>query len=467
MLQCNNYDVVDLGVMVPSEKILETAREEKADIIGLSGLITPSLDRMVDVAAEMKREGFDMPLLIGGATTSKKHTAIKIAPEYEHGVIHVDDASKAVGVVSNLLSADRRGDYLADIEAEQQKVRDGRPDTSKEGTGATLEEARANAFDGKWDTHRPVEPAFKGEEVFARYDVGELVDYIDWTPFFHAWELKGRYPAILDDERVGEEARALFDDAQQLLRRIVDEGLFTARGVLGLFPANAVGDDVEVYTDESRRDVRAVLHHLRQQTAKPPGRANLCLADFVAPVESGLADWVGAFCVTAGHGVDDVVRRFEAEHDDYQALLAKALADRLAEAFAERLHQRVREEFWGYASDEGCTNEQLIAEQYVGIRPAPGYPACPDHTEKRTLFALLDASEHTGMTLTESYAMHPAASVSGWYLAHPDAFYFGVGKIARDQVEDYAGRKGTDPQTVEQWLAPNLAYERDEQPVTL
>ncbi|MBP5856491.1 methionine synthase [Marivibrio halodurans] len=457
VLQCNNYDVVDLGVMVPTEKILETAREEKVDVIGLSGLITPSLDRMVDVAAELTREGFDIPLLIGGATTSKKHTAIKIEPEYAHGVIHVDDASKAVGVVSNLLSKERRGDYLKGIAEDYARVREGRA-TEKEGTGVTIAQARENAFDGGWADYAPPEPAMLGEKIFASYDVGELVDYIDWTPFFHAWEMKGSYPKILDDPEKGAVARELNDAAQAMLNRIVDEKWFRPRAVLGLWPANAVGDDVEIYTDESREQVRARFHMLRQQSKKTGSRPNYALSDFIAPKDSGRADWMGGFVVSAGEEVDTIAKRYEEANDDYSAIMVKSLADRIAEAFAERMHERMRREFWGYAADEALANDALIAEKYRGIRPAPGYPACPDHTEKRILFDLLGAPKAAGVTLTESCAMWPAAAVSGFYFSHPESRYFGVGRIGRDQVEDYAARTGMSMAEVETWLSPSLAY---------
>ncbi|MEQ8602597.1 MAG: methionine synthase [Marivibrio sp.] len=457
VLQCNNYDVVDLGVMVPAETILERAREEKADVIGLSGLITPSLDRMVDVAAEMSRQGFDIPLLIGGATTSKKHTAIKIEPEYAHGVIHVDDASKAVGVVSTLLSKERRQAYLDQVTADCAEIREGRA-KEKEGTGVTLDEARANAFDGGWDSYRPPEPAFVGEKVFDAYDLAELVDYIDWTPFFHAWQMKGSYPKILDDPEKGETARELFDNAQAMLQRIVGETWFRPRAVVGIWPANAVGDDLEVYEDAERKRVRTVMHTLRQQSKKTGERANFALADFVAPKESGVADWIGGFVVQAGEEADEIAKTYEQANDDYNAILVKSLADRLAEAFAERMHERVRREFWGYAADEELPNEQLIAEKYQGIRPAPGYPACPDHLEKRILFDLLDAPKAAGVTLTESCAMWPAAAVSGLYFSHPESRYFGVGRIGRDQIEDYAARIGMSVSETETWLAPSLAY---------
>ena len=457
VLRCNGYRVIDLGVMVPAQRILETARAERADIVGLSGLITPSLDEMAQVAREMEREGFDVPLLIGGATTSKTHTAVRIAPAYHGPVVHVHDASRAVGVAGALLSMERREAYAADVRAEYDRLR-----TAHEGRGEggliSLEEARRRRLALPWASYEPPRPAILGTQAFADYPLAELVPYIDWSPFFAAWELRGAYPAILEDETVGHEARSLFADAQAMLKRLVADGSLRARGVVGLFPANAVGDDVEVYADKRRAEVLGVVRGLRQQFAKAD-RAALCLADFVAPRETGLADYVGAFAVTAGGGADDLARGFEGQHDDYSAILVKALADRFAEAFAERMHERVRREFWGYAPDEALGGADFVAERYRGIRPAPGYPACPDHTEKRTLFRLLDAERAAGMQLTESCAMLPAASVSGWYFAHPQARYFGVGRIARDQVVDYARRKGMAVDEAERWLAPNLGYE--------
>ncbi len=466
VLGCNNYEVVDLGVMVPAAKILETARREQAQIIGLSGLITPSLDEMVHVAHEMKREGFDVPLLIGGATTSRTHTAVKIDNEYPGPVVHVVDASRSVTVVGNLLNDEKREGFLRDVAAEYETLRERHAGRQARQRMLPLEEARRRRYPIAWDGYRPHRPARLGITPLENYSLTELVEYIDWTPFFQAWELRGSYPAILDDPKQGKQARALFDDARQLLDRIVREQTITARGVTGLFPANAVDDDIEVYGDETRKEIIAVMRNLRQQMAKPPGRPNLCLSDFVAPRDGGVLDYIGAFTVTAGIGVKELCEAFEADHDDYNSILVKALADRLAEAFAERLHQRVRRELWGYASHEALTNEQLIKERYTGIRPAPGYPACPDHTEKRTLFDLLDATRHTGVVLTDSFAMLPAASVSGWLLGHPEALYFGVGRINRDQVESYAARKGMDVAEAEQWLAPNLAYERDRSTVT-
>jgi len=458
VLRCNNYRVIDLGVMVPAAKILETARAERADVIGLSGLITPSLDEMAHVAREMERQGFDVPLLIGGATTSKRHTAVRIAPAYHGPVVHVLDASRGVGVVSALLSAAKRDGFVREVRQEYDRIRLAHEGRDGAGRLLPLEEARRHRAAPSWDGYRPPRPKTLGVQAFAGYPLAELVPYIDWTPFFAAWELRGAYPAILEDDTVGHEARSLFADAQALLRRIVADGSLRANAVIGLFPANAVGDDIEVYADERRRDALAVLHGLRQQFEKA-GRPSLCLADFVAPKESGIADYVGAFAVTAGIGADVLAGDFEAHHDDYSSILVKALADRLAEALAERLHERVRREFWGYAADEALANADLLAERYAGIRPAPGYPSCPDHTEKRTLFQLLDAPRLAGMRLTESCAMQPAASVSGWYFAHPEARYFGLGRIGRDQVADYARRKGMAVTEVERWLAPNLAYE--------
>jgi 5-methyltetrahydrofolate--homocysteine methyltransferase len=466
VLGCNNYDVIDLGVMVPAAKILATAREKKADVIGLSGLITPSLDEMVQVAAEMEREGFELPLLIGGATTSKMHTAVKVAPGYHGPTVYVPDASRSVTVVSNLLSDARRNDFVEEVRNEYAGLRQAFGHRAARKRMVSLREARRRKHRIDWTAYAPPRPTFLGTRTLRNYPLSELVQYIDWTPFFQTWELKGHFPKILEDPRVGPAARKVFDDARRLLDRIVQDELFTAHAALGFFPANTVGDDdIAVFTGDDRRSVREHLRHLRQQMEKPPGRANLCLADFVAPEEAGLADYVGAFAVTAGFGADELADSFKQEHDDYYAIMSKAMADRLAEAFAERLHERVRREFWGYAPDEALTNHDLVQERYRGIRPAAGYPACPDHTEKRVVFDLLDAPRAIGVRLTESFAMLPAASVSGLYFAHPDAFYFGVGKVARDQIEDYARRKGMDVAEAEQWLAPNLAYERDEEAI--
>ena len=457
VLRCNNYEVIDLGVMVPCDKILKTAREEKVDIIGLSGLITPSLDEMQHVAKEMQREGFDLPLLIGGATTSREHTAVKIAPGYEHPTIHVIDASKAVGVASKLLSEEGREPFIAENTETQETLREKHFGKREAKPLLSIAEARERATKIDWREEAIPQPEFTGIRTESDFPLEPLVDYIDWSPFFHAWELRGRYPNIFEDEVVGEKAKELFDDAQSLLKRIVDEKLFTAKCVYGLFPANRVGDDVELYTDDSRAKRLAKFHFLRQQGDKSNGD-NHSLADFIAPEESGLADHIGAFAVTVGHGVEEFAKSFEEANDDYNAIMAKALGDRLAEAFAECLHHRVRRE-WGYGRDENLTNDELIREKYRGIRPAAGYPACPDHTEKQLLWDLLEVENHTGIKLTESCAMWPASSVSGLYFAHPDAKYFAVGKIDRDQVEDWAKRKGMNLTDAERWLAPNLNYD--------
>ncbi len=464
VLQCNNFEIVDLGVMVPAEKILQTAREENADIIGLSGLITPSLDEMVHVAKEMQRQGFDIPLLIGGATTSKAHTAVKIEPNYKNNqVVHVTNASRSVGVASSLLSATKKENFIKEIQEDYQAVRERHAARQHDQRRVTLEAARANRQPIEWEDYQAPVPVKPGIQVFEDYDLEELAQCIDWTPFFQSWELAGRFPRILDDEVVGTEARKLYEDARLMLRDIIDNKKLRARGVIGLFPANSIGhDDIEVYSDDSREQVRMKLHHLRQQTQKIEGRYNHCLSDYVAPKDSGVQDYVGAFAVTAGIGIDKWIEQYEADHDDYNSIMIKALADRLAEAFAERLHQRVRTEFWGYAADENLDNEGLIREQYQGIRPAPGYPACPDHTEKSQLWELLDVEHNTGMTLTDSFAMLPTAAVSGWYFSHPGARYFGVAKISEDQVESYAKRKGMSMDEAERWLAPNLGYEPEE-----
>ncbi|MGZ8243907.1 methionine synthase [Methylomagnum sp.] len=459
VLQCNGFDVVDLGVMQPCDKILDAAREHKVDIIGLSGLITPSLDEMVHVAKEMERLKFDIPLMIGGATTSRAHTAVKIEPNYHAPTVYVTDASRAVGVAGSLLSDDLKDDYVAKIRAEYEDVRQRHGGRKAQAPMHELAAARANGLHGDWVHYTPPKPIFTGLRVFDGYPLRELVEYIDWTPFFHTWELAGSYPKIFNDEVVGEQARQLFADANAMLETLVEENWLKARAVIGFFPAARVGDDVVVYADETRAQTLAVLHHLRQQAVKPPGQPNYSLADFVAPAEAGVADYVGAFAVTAGEGIEAHLDRFAAQHDDYSSIMLKALADRLAEAFAECLHRRVRTEFWGYVADEHLNNAQLINEDYRGIRPAPGYPACPDHTEKATLFQLLDAEANTGITLTESFAMYPASSVSGWYFSHPASRYFNVGKLNRDQMEDYARRKGLELREVERWLAPVLAYE--------
>lgn len=458
VLACNNYEIVDLGVMVPAEKILRIAREEKVDIIGLSGLITPSLDEMVHVAAEMEREGFVLPLLIGGATTSRLHTALKVEPRYNNGpVIHVLDASKCVGVASALLSEDKekRKQYLSEIKENYEQVR-----VARAGKNAKrflpLTEARANKFSTDWKKYNPPAPKKQGLWSVFEYDLNELRKYIDWTPFFSSWQLSGRYPQILQDPIVGVEAKKLWDDAHKMLDQLIAEKWIKANAVLGIFPANSDGDDIIIWTDETRKEIRMKVHHLRQQVSKAGGQYNYCLSDFVAPVESGKVDYIGGFAVTAGLDIENKVKEFEAVHDDYNAILLKALADRFAEAFAERMHQRIRKEWWGYATDENLGNDELIAEYYQGIRPAPGYPACPDHTEKELLFDLLQVNGQIGITLTESMAMYPAASVSGWYFSHPESKYFPVTGIDKDQLEDYATRKGMPLREAERWLGPLL-----------
>ncbi len=459
VLQCNSYEVIDLGVMVPADKILQIAIDEQVDIIGLSGLITPSLDEMVHVAREMKRRGFIIPLMIGGATTSKAHTAVRIEPEYGHGVVYVPDASRAVGVASALLSEDQKPEFLAQLREEYQDVRESRAAGRKQQDLVTLEEGRANRTPIDWDNTEIVPPKHPGLTVLDDIELCEIVPYIDWTFFFHAWQLRGRFPRILDDPEKGEEARKLYADALAMLQKIIDEGWLKARAVVGLFPANNVGDDIEIYTDETRSQVRTVLHNLRKQGRQPEGKYNESLADYVAPKESGIPDWIGGFAATAGIGIDDKLAEFEAEHDDYRAIMLKTLADRLAEALTEWLHRKARTELWGYAPDEDLDNDDLIAERYQGIRPAMGYPASPDHTEKDLLWALLDAEANTGIWLTESRAMVPTAAVSGLYFAHPEARYFAVGKIARDQIEDYARRKGMPVTEIEKWLGQNLAHD--------
>ncbi len=462
VLQCNNFEVIDLGVMVPCEKILQVARAENVDMIGLSGLITPSLDEMVHVAKEMERQGFDIPLMIGGATTSKAHTAVKIDPEYNRGqAVYVTDASRSVSVASQLLSETQKTAYIESVQADYVQVRERTKGRRAKADFKSYAEAVANKTAIDWSAYQPPKPSFIGTRVFSDYALEELLPYIDWTPFFMTWQLKGRYPQIFDNETVGETARQLFAEAQTMLRRLIDEKLITASAVVGFWPANQVDDDdLELYTDDSRKAVRTRLHHLRRQLPEvQANRPNASLADFIAPKASGKADYIGGFAVSTGFGADELAKAYEAKGDDYNAIMVKALADRLAEALAERMHQYVRQELWGYAADEALDNDALIKEQYQGIRPAPGYPACPDHTEKAALFELLQATEQTGITLTESYAMFPAASVSGWYFAHPEARYFAVGKILRDQVEQYAARKGMSLSEAEQWLAPNLGYE--------
>ncbi|RRH87381.1 methionine synthase [Mesorhizobium tamadayense] len=459
VLACNNYEIIDLGVMVPATKILQTAREQNVDIIGLSGLITPSLDEMAHVASEMEREGFDIPLLIGGATTSRVHTAVKIHPRYERGqTVYVTDASRAVGVVSSLLSYQAKGDYVDTVRAEYRKVADAHARSEADKLRLPLARARANAHKIDWSGYVPQTPSFLGLKVFETWDLAELARYIDWTPFFQTWEMRGRYPTILEDEAQGPAARQLFEDAQAMLKQIIAEKWFAPKGVIGFWPANAVGDDIRLFTDDTRSQELATFFTLRQQLTKRDGKANVALSDFVAPFESGKADYLGGFIVTAGIEEVAIAERFERANDDYSSIMVKALADRFAEAFAERLHERVRKELWGYAPDENLAPEDLIGEPYCGIRPAPGYPAQPDHTEKATLFRLLDGERNAGVTLTESYAMWPGSSVSGIYLAHPESYYFGVAKIERDQVEDYARRKDMPISEVERWLGPILNY---------
>ncbi len=464
VLQCNNYEVIDLGVMVPAAKILETARAVEADIIGLSGLITPSLDEMCHVAAEMERQGLDLPLLIGGATTSRVHTAVKIHPNYRRGqAVHVNDASRAVGVAQALMSAEAKAGYIAGVRNEYAKVAAAHARAQQDKTRLPLARARNNALKLDWPNYAPPKPAQLGPQVLADYPIAELVDFIDWTPFFQTWELAGKFPAILDDAKVGEAARALYADARAMLDQIVAEKWFKAAAVYGFWPASSEGDDILLFADEARGQPIATLHGLRQQLSKREGRHNMAISDFIAPRASGVPDYVGAFAVTAGLGEDAMAERFKRANDDYSAIMVKALADRLAEAFAERLHQRVRKEFWGYAPDEALTGEALIAEQYRGIRPAPGYPAQPDHTEKATLFSLLNP-ERIGLELTESFAMTPGAAVCGLYFSHPQSAYFGVGKIERDQVEDYAKRKGWSLAEAERWLSPILNYDPRQAP---
>jgi 5-methyltetrahydrofolate--homocysteine methyltransferase len=459
VLQCNNFEVIDLGVMVPAIKIIETAKAENADIIGLSGLITPSLDEMSFLAGELERQGLTVPLLIGGATTSRVHTAVKIDPNYRRGpVVHVNDASRAVGVASSLLSPERREAYAAEVRADYAKISAAHFRAQADKKRLKLADARANAVVIDFARTPPKRPAFLGIKSFSDYNLAELAEYIDWTPFFQTWELTGRFPAILDDAKVGEVARSLYDDARKMLDLIVRENWFKAQATIGFWPANADGDDISVFADDNRKEKIATFHTLRQQLEKREGRFNSALSDFIAPVSSGVPDYIGAFVVTAGIGEDIVADRFKNANDDYSSILCKALADRLAEAFAERLHARVRREFWGYAPDETLAPDQLILEQYAGIRPAPGYPAQPDHTEKATLFDLLDAENTAGVKLTESFAMWPGSSVSGLYFSHPESFYFGVGKIERDQVEDYAARKGWSVAEAERWLAAVLNY---------
>ncbi|MEM9918913.1 MAG: methionine synthase [Bacteroidota bacterium] len=462
VLACNNFEIIDLGVMVSCDKILKAALEHQVDIIGLSGLITPSLDEMVFVAKEMERLNFKMPLLIGGATTSKTHTAVKIEPQYSGATVHVLDASRSVSVASSLISDDEntRSNFVINVKKEYDRVRKLRGNRRSDKKYLTLKKARANKLQLDWSEFTPVKPSFTGIRVFEELDLENLTNYIDWTPFFSSWQLRGKFPAILQDEIVGSEAQKLYNDARSLLRRIIDEKWLQAKAVIGFFPANNVNDDdLELYNNDEREEVQMLLHHLRQQRQKAPGQPNFSLADFIAPKESGLADYIGAFAVTAGLGIEKHVKAFEETHDDYNAIMLKALADRLAEAATEFLHERVRKEYWAYQPGEALDNNALIAEKYKGIRPAPGYPACPEHTEKQSLFELLQVEENTGIKLTESCAMYPAASVSGWYFAHPESRYFGLGQVSKDQVEDYAKRKQMGLEEAERWLAPSLNYD--------
>jgi 5-methyltetrahydrofolate--homocysteine methyltransferase len=441
--------------MVPAQKILDAAIAEKADMIGVSGLITPSLEEMAHVAKEMKRQNFNIPLLIGGATTSRAHTAIKIEPNYETACVWVKDASRAVGVAQSLVSKELVDGFLAKVRADYADVRERHRNRGPGKRLVTLAAARANASKLDWKSYTPPTPRKPGITVFDDVPLSELLPVIDWTPFFQAWELHGHYPAILSDAVVGTQASELFDDARKMLEKIVAEKWLRAKAVIGFWPAARIGDDIELHDDGKT----AMLHHLRQQADKPVERPNLCLSDFIAPKESSVADWIGGFAVTAGLGIEEHIERFHKDNDDYSAIILKALADRLAEALAEYMHRRVRTEFWGYAADENLDNEALIAEKYRGIRPAPGYPACPDHTEKSTLFRLLDATQNAGIELTEGFSMYPAAAVSGWYFSHPDSRYFVVGKLTRDQVEDYARRKGWTLAEAERWLSANLDYD--------
>ena len=456
VLGCNNYEIVDLGVMVPPQKILETAIAEKVDVIGLSGLITPSLDEMVYLAKEMQRQNFTVPLLIGGATTSKAHTAVKIDPHYHHAVVHVLDASKAVTVVGNLLQQETSTSYKKEIKEDYEKLRVGFFARNEKKEMLSIEEARNNRLQIDWEKEKIGIPKILGTKQFDEVDLKRVVPYIDWTPFFRTWELHGKYPAILEDKEVGNEASQLFKDAKKMLKEVIDKKLLTAKAIFGLFPVNAVGDDIEVYSNTDRNEVRARFVTLRQQSKKKEGIPNLALADFIAPKDSGKEDYMGAFCVTAGFGTDELSQKYLADHDDYHSIMIKAIADRLAEALAEYVHMEVRRQYWGYAPEETLSNEELIKEKYIGIRPAPGYPACPDHTEKLTIWDLLEVEDKIGVKLTESLAMWPAASVSGYYFANERSRYFGLGKITEDQVKDFAERKGMRLEEAKKWLSPNL-----------
>ena len=460
VLQCNNYEVIDMGVMVPCDALLAKAKEENVDMIGLSGLITPSLEEMCTVASEMERLNMNLPLLIGGATTSKVHTAVKIAPNYSGPLVYVLDASRAVGVAGSLLNKNTKEQFSEDISKEYHDMRVKYENRDKSNNQISINEARANNFKIDWKAHTPKSPKLKGLKVFDEYDFADFADTIDWTPFFRTWELAGTYPKILEDKIVGQSARDLFKDAEEMLQKIINEKWLKAKAVIGFWPANSVGDDVELYEDESRKIPIDTVHFLRQQMKKRSGKANMCLADFVAPKKTGIKDYIGGFAVTTGIGIEEKIELFQGANDDYNDILLKALADRFAEAFAEHMHMLVRKNFWGYAKDESLDNEALIKEKYLGIRPAPGYPACPDHTEKSGLFTLLNAQRNTGIELTESMAMLPTSSVSGYYFSHPESQYFGLGKISKDQVQDYAIRKDIDLKLTERWLAPNLGYQR-------
>ncbi|ASZ10503.1 methionine synthase [Chitinophaga pendula] len=459
VLGCNGYDIIDMGVMVPAEKILQTAKAENVDIIGLSGLITPSLDEMVHIARELKRQQFDIPLLIGGATTSRTHTAVKIAPEYGHGVVHVLDASRSVTVTGSLLNKALKKNFLTEVQEEYQRLNEAFRNKKPTKQYLTYEQSTKLKANIDWNKFQPVTPRNIGVQTFSSYDLGEIAEYIDWQPFFIAWELHGKFPQILSDEVVGKEATKLYEDACIMLRQLIDGKWLTANAVIGIFPANTTGPDTVQVTPAHPEIAAQTLEFLRQQVKKAPGQPNFSLADFIAPKETGKQDYIGGFAVTTGIGIEKWLEKFEKEHDDYSSIMLKALADRLAEAFAELMHKRVRMEFWGYASEEHLSNDELIKEAYEGIRPAPGYPACPEHTEKYKLFDLLDATNNTGITLTESLAMYPASSVSGWYFANPEAKYFGIGKIEKDQVEDYARRKNWPVEEAEKWLRPNLEYD--------
>jgi 5-methyltetrahydrofolate--homocysteine methyltransferase len=459
VLRCNNFDVIDLGVMVPAEKILEEARKNEVDIIGLSGLITPSLDEMVHVAKELKREEFKQPLMIGGATTSRMHTAVKIEQQYNQPVVHVLDASRSVSVTGNLVSETLRNEFVKKKRQEYLKLRDQHESRSRKKNYLSIQDARANKTEIDWGSADLKKPHNIGQQIFEDYPLDDLRDYIDWGPFFIAWQMKGKFPDVLEDEKYGEEARKLYDDANELLDHIIKQKLIKANAVIGTYPANAVGDDIEVYSDESREEVQTIFHSLRQQSEKRRGQPNKALSDFIAPKETGIADYIGGFAVTTGIGVPELVKQFEDDHDDYNAILTKALADRLAEAMAELMHEKIRKQYWGYAPDEDFSNNDLIREKYTGVRPAPGYPAQPDHTEKPILFDLLNVQETTGIELTENLAMTPASSISGLYFSHPESDYFNVGNITKDQVKDYAARKGMSVDEVERWLGSNLGYE--------